>query len=76
VWDHFWDLNFIPLIYKLVSVPIPCSSLHHYSVIQLEVSNGDSLRSSFNVENIFCYLDFFLLFQMNLQISLSNSMKN
>ena len=44
---------------------------HNCSVIQLEVRDADSPRSSFIVENSFCYPRF-LLFQMNLQIAFSN----
>ena len=60
MWVHFWVFNSIPLIYLLISVPIPCSIFYHYcSVIQLEVRDGDSTRSSFIVENNFCYPVFF-----------------
>jgi hypothetical protein len=48
---------------------------HNCSVAQLVVRNGDSTRHSFIVENSFHY-PMFLLFQMNLQIVLSNSVKN
>jgi hypothetical protein len=41
----------------------------------VEVRDGDSSRSSFIVENSFCYPGF-LLFQMSLQIALSISLKN
>ena len=45
-------------------------------IVQFEVRHGDSPRGSFIVGNSFCYLRFFLLFQMNLQIAFSNSVKN
>jgi hypothetical protein len=48
---------------------------HNCSVIQLEIRNGDSTKVSFIAENSFCYSSP-LVFQMNLQIGLSNSMKN
>jgi hypothetical protein len=48
---------------------------HYCSVVQLDFPGGDSFRISFIVENDFHYPGF-LLFQMNLQIALSNSMKN
>jgi hypothetical protein len=48
---------------------------HYCSVILLEVKNGNSPRSSFIVQENFVILGH-LLFQMNLQIVLSNSMKN
>jgi hypothetical protein len=75
VWVHFCVFNSSPLIYLSVIVPVPCSFYHNCSVVQLEVSHGDSTRSSFIVESSFCYSSF-LLFQMNLQITLSNSVKN
>jgi hypothetical protein len=76
------------LMYLSVAVPVPCSFYHNCSVVQLEVSHGVSPRSSFIIENSFCYPSFlflfffvcflflFLLFQMNLQIAFSNSVKN
>jgi len=54
VWVHFW-FNSIPLIYLPASVPIPYSFYHCCSVLQLEVRDGDSHRSSFIVENSFHY---------------------
>jgi hypothetical protein len=89
MWVHFWVFNFVPLIYLSVIVPVPCSFYHKCSVVQLEVKDGYFTRSSFIVENSFCYprlvlllLFLFLffvclfLFQMNLQIALSNLVKN
>ena len=61
------------LIYLSVAVPIPCSFYHNCSVVQLEVRHGDSTRGYFILEKSFCYPRF-LLFQMNLQIALSNSL--
>lgn len=50
--------------------------LSHCSVVvQLEVGDDDSPKNSFIVENSFSYCGF-LLFQMNLQIVVSNFMKN
>ena len=43
---------------------------HNGSVVQLKVKHGDSTIGSFIVQNNF------LLFQMNLQISRSKSVKN
>ena len=48
---------------------------HYFSVVQLEVRNGDYPGGSFIEENGFCYPGF-LLFQMNLRIALSFSVKN
>jgi hypothetical protein len=53
VWVHFWVLNSIPLIFLPVIVPVPCSFHHYCSVVQLEVRDGDSSKSSFIVENSF-----------------------
>jgi hypothetical protein len=54
--------------------------LSYCSVIPVEVRDSDSPRSSFIIENSFPYpvflFCFVLLFQMNLQIALSKSMKN
>jgi hypothetical protein len=75
MWVHFWVSMSIPLIFLPVSVRIPHSFYHYCSVIQLEVRDSDFTRSSFIVENSFRYPGI-LLFQMNLQIAHSNSMKN
>jgi hypothetical protein len=53
VWVNIWVFNSIPLIFLPLSVPIPCSFCHSCSVVQLEVRDGDSPRSSFSVENSF-----------------------
>ena len=73
VWVHFF--NSVPLVYLSVAVPVPCSFYHNCSVVQLEVRDGDSSRRSFILENSCCYPRV-LLFQMNLEIALSNSVKN
>ena len=52
--------NSIPLIDLSVSVPIPCDFYHHCYIIQLEIRDGDSPRSSFIVENCFCSPSFFV----------------
>jgi hypothetical protein len=59
VWVHFWIFNSIPLIYLY-----QYHAVFNYdcSVVQLEVKDDDSARSSFIVENSFSILDF-LLFQ-------------
>jgi hypothetical protein len=75
VWVHFWVFNSIPLIYLSVSVPVPCRFNHNCSVVQLEVKHGDSTRGPFIVENSICYPMVSLLFHMNLQTALSNSVK-
>jgi hypothetical protein len=59
VWVHFWAFYSIPLIYLPVTVPMPCSFYHDCSVVQLWVRDGDFTRSSFIVENSFCYAEVF-----------------
>jgi hypothetical protein len=61
VWIHFWVFNSIPLISLRVSVPIPYRFYHYCSVIQLEVRDVDSPRSSFLVENSFSYPGVFVI---------------
>ena len=38
-----------------VSVPIPCGFYHYCFVVEFEVRDGDSIRSSLIVENSFRY---------------------
>jgi hypothetical protein len=77
IWVHFLVFNSIPLIYLPVILPIPFRFYQNCYVVQLDVKDGDSTRSSFIVETRFYYPSFFFfLFQMNLQIDLSNPMKN
>ena len=79
MWINFWVFNSIPFIYLPVTVLILCSFYYYCNVVQFEVRDGDSPRSSSVVENSFQYLGVFLLlllFQMNLRIAFSNSMKN
>jgi hypothetical protein len=59
VWVYFLIFSSISLIDLSVSMPVPCSFYHYCSVIQLEVRNGDSPRSSFIVKNCFHYPGFF-----------------
>ena len=65
---------------QFYSIDLPtfhCSSFYHYcSVIQFKVRDGNYPRSSFIFENSFWYPGVFLLFQMNLRIALSISIKN
>jgi len=74
VWVYFWAFDFIPLVELSVFVPIPCGFYHYCSVVQLEVRDSDSLRSSFTVENFLANLGI-LFFHMKLRISLSTSLK-
>jgi hypothetical protein len=75
VWIHFWVFNSIPLTYLYVLVPVPCNFYHNCSVVKLEVRHGDSTEILLLLRIVFAILGF-LLFQMNLQIALSNSLKN
>jgi hypothetical protein len=75
VWVHFWVFNSIPSVYLSFSVSVSCRFYHYCSAVQLEFRYGDSTTVSFIVENTFWYLEY-LLFQINLQIALSNSVKN
>ena len=61
VWVHFWVFKSIPLIYLPVSVTMSCSFYHNCSVMQLEVRESDSPRSSFIVENSFRYPRLFVI---------------
>jgi hypothetical protein len=63
VWVHFWVFNSATLICLPLTVPKPCSFYDYCSVIQLEVSNGNSPRSSFIAENSFCYPGFFCYYR-------------
>jgi hypothetical protein len=42
-----------------VSVPIPCTYYHYFSVVKLEVRDDDSPSSSFIVKNCFLCFGFF-----------------
>jgi hypothetical protein len=39
---------------------VPCSFYHYYSVVQLEIRDGDTFRSSFIVQDHFSYTGFFV----------------
>ena len=58
---HFRVFNSTLLISPFFTVPLPYSFFfnHNCSVVQLEVTDGDSTRSSFIVENSFQYPGFF-----------------
>jgi hypothetical protein len=55
VWIHFRACNSIPLIIVFVPISIPCSFYYYCSVIQLEVRDVDTSRSSFVVQDCFSY---------------------
>jgi hypothetical protein len=60
-WVHFWVFNSVPLINMHVTVPIPCRFYHYCSVVELEVWDADSPRSSFIVDNDFYYPGFLVI---------------
>ena len=74
VWVHFWVLNSIPFIFLPISVLIPCSFYCCCSETKLEVRDGVSPEVLLFLRRVFTILGF--LFQMNLKIELSNSVKN
>jgi hypothetical protein len=80
VWVHFWVFNSITLIYLSVAVPVPFSFYHNFSVVTVKFRHLESTRGSFIIDKSFCcprFLGFFFfLFQMNLQIALSNFLNN
>jgi hypothetical protein len=78
MWVYFCITNSIPLInlYQLVSIPIPCSFYYYCSVVQLEIRDGDTFRSSFMFRIDLAILGF-LFFHMKLRIFFQeNSVKN
>ena len=68
VWVHFWVFNSIPLICLSVTGPVPCSFYHNWSVV-IPPEVLLLLRIVFAILG-------FLLFQKNLQIGLSISVKS
>ena len=61
VWVPFWVFNSIPLVYLSVSLPIPYSFYHYYSLILFAFRDNDSPRSPFIVEDSFSYPGFFVI---------------
>jgi hypothetical protein len=57
IWIHFWVFNSIPLTYLSGNVPVPCSFYQNWSLVSLEVRDGDSTRGSFLDENSFSWTD-------------------
>jgi hypothetical protein len=72
---HFWVFNSIPLVYLSVAIPVPCSFYHNCSVVKLRSGMVIPPEVVLSQRRVFAILGF-LLFQMNLQIPLSNSLKN
>jgi hypothetical protein len=75
VWVHFLVFNSIPMIYFSVAIPVPWSFYPNYSVVQLRSGIVIPPEVLLSLRRVFALLGF-LLFQMNLQIALSNSLKN
>jgi len=75
VWVNFCAFYSIPLVYLSVSVPIPCSFYHYCFVILLEFKIVSPLEVLLFLRIVLAILGF-LLFQMNWQSFLSNSLKN
>jgi hypothetical protein len=66
-WVYFWVFNLIPFINLSVSILIPWSNYYYCFVVQLEVMNGNTSKSSFIVQDCvclflfcFCYPGFFV----------------
>jgi hypothetical protein len=76
MWVHFWVLNSFQLIFLPISVTIPCTFYHYWSVVLLEVIHQNLLLLLLLLllSKVFSILSF-LSFQMNLLIAHSNSMK-
>jgi hypothetical protein len=75
VWVHFWVFNSIPFIYLSGTIPVPHRFVlfyHNCSIVQREVGDGLGIPP----EVLLLLRIGFLLFQKNLQIALSNSVKN
>ena len=75
VWVHFWVFNSIPWVYLSVTIPVPCSFDHNCSVVQIRSGMVIPPEVLLSLRRVFAILGF-LLFQMNLLIALSNSLKN
>jgi hypothetical protein len=75
LWVHFWVFNSIPLMYLSVSVSVLCGFL---SQLLCRTSRGQEwwIHQWLFLLRIFFAILGFLLFQMNLQIALSNSVRN
>ena len=69
LFPHFYFIN------NCVSTAIPSRFYYYCPVLQLDISDGESPRNSFTVENILCNL-VFMVVPKELAIFLFNSMKN
>jgi hypothetical protein len=75
MWIHFWVFNSIPLMYLSATVTVPCSFYHYCSEYSLRSDMVIPQEVLLLMRIVFAIL-VFLLFQMNLQIALSSSVKN
>jgi hypothetical protein len=57
---YFRVFDLIPLIHLSVSIPISCSFYYYCSVVQLEVRDSDTSRSSFPIQDHFSYRGFLI----------------
>jgi hypothetical protein len=64
---YFCIFNFIPLVNLSVSISIPCSFYYYYSVVQLEIRDGDTFRSSFIAHDYFSYPGWFFVYPYDIK---------
>jgi hypothetical protein len=76
LWVQFWVFNTTPLNYLSISVPVTCSFYHYCSVLDLEIRDGDSCRSSFIVVNSFHYTGFFVVVVVVVVVVVPNEFEN
>jgi hypothetical protein len=55
MWIFFFVFDSIPLSNLCVSIPTPDSLYQYYFVVQIGISDGDTSRSSFIVQDYFSY---------------------
>ena len=75
VWVHFWVFNSIPLFYLSITIPVPSSFSHNCFVVNFRSGMVIPPKVLLSLRRLFAILGF-LLFQMNLPIALSSSLKN
>lgn len=57
---YFLVCDSTPLITLSVLMPISCGFYNYCFVVHLEFRDGDTSRSSFTIQNYFCFLGFFI----------------
>jgi hypothetical protein len=75
VWVHLWVFNSIPLVYLSVTIPVLYSFYHNALQYSFRAGMVIPPEVLLSLRRLFAILGF-LLFQMNLQVALSNSLKN